>query len=138
MDSEQDWERLLSLQRHTRGRARVALGSLQFEEETVRAGRRLDSKNVERLVRAYEQGTCLRRDPRHFIAGIIPDNVLQEALSSCGVGQDALFAAGEPPFLDMGAHSITCLHGKHRIEAAKQYFGQVDDWWIIDLYSPGW
>ena len=54
MDSEQDRERLLHRQRHLQGRAKIGLSNLVFKDETVRGGRRLNSKNIYRLVRVFK------------------------------------------------------------------------------------
>ena len=32
-------------------------------------------------------------------------------------------------------HDLICLHGRHRIEAAKKYLHPDDKWWVVDLYS---
>ncbi|KAL5331286.1 hypothetical protein ACEPPN_000816 [Leptodophora sp. 'Broadleaf-Isolate-01'] len=31
---------------------------------------------------------------------------------------------------------LECLHGRHRIEAAREFLLPTDRWWVVDLYLP--
>lgn len=122
---------------HTSSRAKIKISGLTFESGDITGGRRLEPKNVTRLVKRLRQEGCLRRDPQRYIAAIISRDVLLSALHRSNRELVDLEAPGEPHFLDLGKDTLQCLHGKHRIEAAKQCLDPFDDWWIINLYAPG-
>ena len=44
----------------------------------------------------------------------------------------------DPPALRLPArHQLTCLHGRHRIQAARETLPPTEAWWTVDLYLAG-
>ncbi|KAI9799076.1 MAG: hypothetical protein M1833_004270 [Piccolia ochrophora] len=117
-----------------RGSAKVKLKHIHFEEDHVPGARQLDVKNVARLKKVFELEGCMRLDEEHHVPAVIEESVLSHALN----GRDSpttLLGLTEPPQLSFPAEiRLRCLHGKHRIHAAKEHLLPGDQWWVVDLY----
>ena len=126
----------LEKQSHYRGRAKIFIEHLQFEEENVTGGRIVDVPNIERLVKVYEKEPgCLRLDHDHYIPALVDDGVLNRWLERSNVSHaDLLDFRRIPPLLRID-QPLLALHGKHRVEAARRFLDPFDRWWIVDLYS---
>ena len=121
-----------------KGRARVHLKHLRFETELTCGSRTLDQKNVARLIGVFEKQGCQRLNRHNAIAAVIDADTLVTALTGSGVAASALMNDNPPPLLKFhGNFQINCLHGQHRIEAAKTHLMPGDLWWVVDIYLDG-
>jgi len=119
-----------------KGRAKVQIRWLSFDD-WVRGTRPLDPKNVARLVKIFNLEGCFRREPEHYVPALISPKALDVALTQANCNAGELFAVTEEPVSLELSNSLICLHGRHRLEAAKQYLDTEDKWWVVDLYSDG-
>jgi hypothetical protein len=131
-------ERKLAGDRGTyfRGTARVRLQRLHFGDQ---CSRELDRKIVESLKDTFEIEGCLRLEPSHHIPALIDRQTLELAIkSSPGVSAAALLDNPKklPPELKLNC-SLECLHGRHRLQAAREILLPKDKWWTVDLYLTG-
>jgi hypothetical protein len=135
--AEEDIERQKSS--HFRGRARVPLEFLHFSEHSPRD---LDQGNVERLMGVYRDEGVKRLQYEHYIPAVVGKDDLLSAVHLSGLSLVHLLNSshGNPPRLTFPeGFRLRCLHGKHRVEAAKlsaRLQGQ-DRWWTVTLYSEG-
>lgn len=103
------------------GQARVRIEDLRFDSGV----RDYDEKNVNRLARIYAlEGCC--RDER---ANYIPAVVSRDAIRQTGYNGELEIAAGT---------AVHCLHGKHRVLAARKVLPVRDQWWTVAVYDTGW
>ncbi|KAF2812826.1 uncharacterized protein BDZ99DRAFT_381703, partial [Mytilinidion resinicola] len=140
MENDEVFRRLAETRSYFRGSAKLPLRCLQFETQEMEGARTLDAKNISRLLRIYETEGCHRLEPEHRIAALINKDILAHTLRRGDGTREfqttELMDQREDPLLlefENGVH-ITCLHGQHRIEAAKQYLDNIEKWWVIDLY----
>ncbi len=79
----------------------------------------------------------LRLDNENFISAIITDDALRNAIVGSNLESQSLCQQddGTIPFLRLA--SIDCLHGLHRVAAARSYLDENDQWWTVRLYSHG-
>nr|KAK5449229.1 hypothetical protein LTR18_002318 [Exophiala xenobiotica] len=126
-----------------RGTARISLDVLQF---VVDDDRPLDVKNVQRLVKIYQREGCRRQFVSNHILVVIDQACLDSALDLSRISAAALLtrntndpaAVGDYPQLQVPVGvRLTCLHGRHRIQAAREFLSPRDKWWIADLYLAG-
>ena len=125
-----------------RGTARVSLDVLQF---LVDDSQELDENNVERLKRIFQREGCRRQFVSNHILVAIDQACLDTALGLSRLSSAALFAqpsndtgVGDYPELQFpDGVRLTCLHGRHRIQAAREFLSPHDKWWIADLYLTG-
>lgn len=120
-----------------RGSAKIHLKHLKYENVVKEDDRLfLDPKNIARLIQVYQLEGCLRLDIEHHVPAIIKEKDLQTSLKLSNVDPADLFKRGLPPELEFsGDVTLVCLHGRHRLEAAKEFLLPGDKWWIVDLYS---
>jgi len=132
MNNEQELQYFINKQSHFRGSAKVSLNNLQFDELT----RRLESKNVARLVRIFQYEGCLRLEREHHVPVIIDEVQLSYMCQQSGVEPGSLLTDA---LVILNCENITlrCLHGQHRIAAAKEFLEPGDKWWIVDIYVQG-
>ena len=122
-----------------RGRAKVAISNLRFEDAYVHGTRPLDSSNIDRLEKIFELEGCLRLDPDHYVPAIINRDTFEKALRNSGLQHDLLNTSpDEPKWLNLDPQSyLTCLHGRHRLAAARRFLDPSERWWVVDIYSDG-
>lgn len=120
-----------------KGRAKVEIRWLSFTDDWERGTRPLDPKNVARLAKIFDLEGCFRREPEHYVPALINLQALEEALTLANHNAGELFAVTEEPVSLPLSNSLICLHGRHRLEAAKQYLEVGDKWWVVDLYLDG-
>lgn len=103
------------------GTARIRLEHLRFESGV----RDYDEKNVARLINVFKLEKCQREAPKNRIPAIISSTMLGE------------WQRSEQPteLLLSSADTILCLHGKHRVIAAREFLLERDQWWIVSLYD---
>ncbi|KAL2049567.1 hypothetical protein ABVK25_010146 [Lepraria finkii] len=130
VDNEEQ-TRFANRQRHYRGSAKVKLKHLRFDTSAF-----LDAKNVTRLTQIFELEGCHRLDLEHRVPATIKENVLQSTLRLSNITTVDLMRR-IPPKLELPTDvELDCLHGKHRIAAAKKFLYLPDDkWWTVDLYA---
>jgi hypothetical protein len=119
------------------GSAKVRLSNLRFDSDLQTSCRAINESNVTRLEAVFALEGCLRLEPDHHVPAIIPAEILSKALADADLTPAELLTLKEPPFLDISDNFLLCLHGQHRIEAARRFLGSYDDWWVTDLYSEG-
>lgn len=117
------------------GCAAIKLHNLRFDADTVLGSRPLDKSNVDRLFDLFEIEGCGNLEPEHRIAALIDRQILETALSKSNLTLHALLDPTNQPRLSFTADiQLTCVYGKHRINAADA-FGVK--WWLVDLYLDG-
>lgn len=120
-----------------RGTARVRLENLHFEWNEPRE---LSRKNVERLKEVFRLENVRRLEPRNHIPAVLDQANLDEALQASEILAEQLMTNphNDPPVLKFRPHRrLTCLHGRHRIQAAREILPPTDAWWTVDLYLTG-
>jgi hypothetical protein len=119
------------------GRARIALSSLV----TSSCHRQVSRSNIDRLKRIFEREGCLRADAENYVPCVIDAESLRTALSLSSLTAQQIRLSGEdslpPPLLLPDQSMISCLHGQHRLLAAREYLEEDDQWWTVDLYHTG-
>ncbi|KAK5094390.1 hypothetical protein LTS08_008609 [Lithohypha guttulata] len=117
------------------GCAKIPLRDLDFTHSSARD---LNEANIKRLLTSFELTGCQRIDAQHHVPAVLDLRLLRAALREAGASADDL-QSDDPtrwPVLTLaaGVH-IECLHGQHRIVAARKYLSNSDQWWVVDLYS---
>ncbi|KAF2650673.1 hypothetical protein K491DRAFT_666825 [Lophiostoma macrostomum CBS 122681] len=121
-----------------RGIARIQLTALNFDHPLVqRKHRSVSQKNVRRLRGIFEKVGCLRLQEENFINAIVDDASLDDALTLSGVSRDGLLCLREGQELPLLHLRVDCLSGLHRVEAAKAYLDDNDQWWVVRLFTNG-
>ncbi|CAD6446248.1 f68f9563-ded7-4069-bc2f-2a3b06713e93 [Sclerotinia trifoliorum] len=126
----------LEAERHLkyRGIACVRLENLHFPSED---SRELNQENVERLKELFQKDITRRLDPKNRIAAEINEIDLNEAIRTSNTSAELLMNIHDenPPFLIFPSnYQLTCLHGRHRILAAREILPPANAWWTVDLY----
>ena len=113
-----------TLRNYFLGNAQVQLQNMDFAPGV----RDFDKANVDRLVNIFRLEGCQRDDPTHFVPGLI-------AREHLGPEWQQLL---EPQRLSLPTSVVMrCLHGKHRILAAKEVLPPHEQWWNVALYDEG-
>lgn len=89
-------------------------------------------RTVASLINHFKSEAFDRLDPRNHIPALITPNTLPQYLYD--YADDDL--QGPPEFDPV--NNITCLGGRHQLEAAKICYISTGGWWVIDLYRDGW
>lgn len=102
-----------------KGTARVSITHLDFPHPA----RQIDEKIITQLVRDFEGEGCIREEPCHRIPAVMDDLVLEEALGQIPLTTEEFKAkVDNPPVLKLrNGAKLECLHGQHRILAAKEH-----------------
>jgi hypothetical protein len=117
-----------------RGTACVRLEVLHFEP------RELSRKNVKRLKEVFQRDKIRRLEPRNHIPAVVDQSDLDNAIQASEISAESLLTNpdNDPPMLRFPEHyRLTCLHGRHRIQAARETLPPTDAWWTVDLYLAG-
>ena len=118
------------------GTARVKLEFLHFPNEP----RELNLKNVERLKKCFQTEGCYRLVLENRIPAIIDASQLNDALQASGILATELLShpkEGYPELKFPAGYQLTCLHGRHRIQAGREVLARRNAWWAVDLYLAG-
>lgn len=101
--------------------------------------RELDPQNVERLSEVFSRDGCRRLDIRNHVTAVVSRQHLAVALQTAGVTPHSLktSAPDRYPLLEFPMGKIQCLHGQHRLRAAKEQLPPGEQWWTSDLYFDG-
>jgi hypothetical protein len=118
-----------------KGAARVSIQHLEFPHPT----RQIDRRAIRQLVRDFEGEGCIREKPSHRIPIIIDNSILQAALEKLSLTAEAFRSKADyPPFIELGSGvKLECLHGQHRVLAAKEHLAASQWWWVVDIYGTG-
>jgi hypothetical protein len=120
-----------------RGTARVRLDNLHFEWNEPRE---LSRKNVERLKEIFRTENVHRLEPRNHIPAVVEEAELDAATRTSEVSAENLLRNpddGPPLLIFPPSHRVICLHGRHRIQAARETLPPTDAWWTVDFYLTG-
>ena len=135
VEDEPEDRLFLEKQSHFRGRAKILLRNLQFENENVEGGRKEDASNVGRLILVYESEGCFRLEYENSIPALVSEDVLVRWVQHSNVSNaELLDFRRAPPLLEVD-EPLVALHGRHRVEAARRFLDPFDQWWVVDLYS---
>ena len=102
--------------------------------------RQINRKVIEQLKRDFEGEGCIKDEQSHRIPAIIEDSILQKGLQKLEISSETFKAVSndDPPLLHLEQDiKLECLHGQHRVVAAKEFLPAPKRWWIVDLYSTG-
>lgn len=113
------------------GTARVALRWLHFTDGFI------NLKHVRKLQSIFRKD-CQRIDVHNHVPAVIDQQYLARALREANISANVLLktVVKDLPNLDFWpGFQLECLHGKHRIKAAKDVLLLSDAWWIVDFYS---
>ena len=91
--------------------------------------RQISEKNAVRLLNRFELHQCDRLEPRNYVSAFIP-------LDKVPSIPPAYKLYDEPQFLSPDCPLI-CVHGQHRLLAARLYLEASDRWWVANIYSNG-
>jgi hypothetical protein len=120
-----------------KGSAKVSIAHLDFPHPC----RQINIKVIEQLKRDFEGEGCIKDKQTNRIPAIIEDSILQTGLEKLAMNNETFKAVSNsnPPKLHFGQDvKLECLHGQHRIIAAKEFLVSSERWWVVDLYSTGW
>jgi hypothetical protein len=112
---------------HFRGYARLNLANIQLTADEA-----VHEADVEQLIKNFGLRGCLQHDPAYAISVIVDGDTLAAATS----GQTDLTLSDGSPFRRINIRA-TCLHGKHRILAARLALQEPDRWWTARLFDSG-
>ncbi|KAK3669647.1 hypothetical protein LTR78_010464 [Recurvomyces mirabilis] len=90
--------------------------------------RDFDEANVVRLLGIFKQEGCQRHDSATYVPAILVSGGLSRLQHDGEALQD--LRTQSPAF------TVKCLHGKHRVLAAKRFLPSHDQWWPVTLYTP--
>lgn len=116
------------------GSARISLDILYFQQHKHRD---LDEKHVEYLKRCFRKDRCRRLEVRNHVEAEIDQQILNDALRNSTVtARELLTNQPQCPTLRFpSGFQLECLHGQHRIQAAREFLPPNDKWWTVDLYT---
>jgi hypothetical protein len=129
-------EERISRDKHAkyRGSAQVSIEHLDFPHPC----RHIDINVIGQLIRNFEGEGCIKDTNR--IPAIINDSILYAGLNKLETSAESFKAISNsaPPrlHLERGV-KVECLHGQHRVLAAKKFLDPSERWWIVDFYGSG-
>jgi hypothetical protein len=115
------------IERHCKGYARVNINNLEFH-----SARDLDDQNVDRLLGIFRLRGCQRDDPANAVPVVVEDQTLADISSA--LSQNPIGARTVPL---SGTVKLQCLHGRHRISAARRFLPASDKWWTVKVFDHG-
>lgn len=121
-----------------KGTARISLDVLFFRQDQPRES---SKRQADFLVDCFQKEGCHRLPLCNHVPAIIDQESLDAAMQRLGRTADDLLTNDEVPDYPLlefptGFH-LECLHGRHRIEAGREFLHPGDDWWTVDLYLSG-
>jgi hypothetical protein len=131
-ERELDTERRIKF----KGTARVSIESIYFERNR---SHELDIRHVETLKDHFRANGCHRLEVRNHIPAIIDQQDLDVALEAAKTSAEELLNRPAKYYRELvfPVRSLECLHGRHRIEAGRDFLSPCDSWWTVDLYLRG-
>jgi len=119
-----------------RGTARIALDVLYFPWDQPREA---SQKSLNKLKECFQKGQC-DRVTRNHIPAVIDQSDLHEVLRCSNISAKRLLnnEGGPHPELTFPVgFQLRCLHGRQRIQAAREVLPPRERWWTVDLYLAG-
>ena len=117
------------------GSIKCPLRGLQFETPDLDP-RQLDPRVLTAQVENFKlQGSCHRLEPQNRALALISQNTFHTLARLAPGGEAGLRAQSTDPAFVMPPQILTCLQGRHHVEAAKEYVHPDDKWWVVDLYA---
>ncbi|KAH7323832.1 hypothetical protein BKA65DRAFT_555502 [Rhexocercosporidium sp. MPI-PUGE-AT-0058] len=98
----------------------------------------LTGKHVEYLKGCFRKDQCRRLEVRNHIEAEVDQQILDVALRGSNVTARELLTNqpnGCPELVFPQGFQIECLHGQHRIQAAREFLLPTDKWWTVDFYT---
>lgn len=106
-----------------------------------------DPDHVEYVKRIFKNEGCRRLEVKHHIPAVVEQHQLDVALKDARQknrwntdtlpnNYTIINTRDRYPELNFPG-GIECLHGRHRIEAGKEWLSATEKWWIVDLYLSG-
>ncbi|KFY64740.1 hypothetical protein V496_03055 [Pseudogymnoascus sp. VKM F-4515 (FW-2607)] len=118
-----------------KGTARISLDVLFFRQDQPRES---NKRQADFLVDCFRKEGCHRLPFCNHVPAIIDQESLDAAMQRLGKTADALLTNNEVPDYPLlefpTSFHLECLHGRHRIEAGREFLDPGDDWWTVDLY----
>ena len=118
-----------------KGTARIRLEQLHFPWNDAKE---INEKNVDQLKKIFQKHGCRKVEMRHRVPALID---LDAAIAAAGISPRTLVsppsADAYPELVFPNDHPLDCLHGRHRIQAGKEFLSARDKWWTADLYLAG-
>jgi hypothetical protein len=122
-------------------------GSALVRFEYLKWTERPDQERVDHVGRIFKKEGCRPLEVGHHIPAIVDQRQLGAALDEARrngrwtadrlpTSYAAVTTKTGYPELEFPS-GIECLHGLHRIQAAKECREVTEEWWIVDLYPPG-
>jgi hypothetical protein len=125
--------------RKYRGRASIRLDVLQFPEENNSGDEREpDPSNIKRLKDLFrDAGGPERLNSRNFIAALIDQDQLDEAIRASETSAGELLDDSLPELDFPTGYQLRCLNGLDRAGAAEKVLFSGDKRWTVELYLAG-
>jgi hypothetical protein len=120
-----------------RGTARIKLEALHFRRDE---SRELDKGHVEYLKQCFKKEGCRPLEVSHHIPAVIDQERLNTAILASGISAKDLLSNprdGYPELVFPAGYQLECLHGRHRIQAGREFLSPSNKWWAVDLYLAG-
>ncbi|OBT50791.1 hypothetical protein VE04_09038 [Pseudogymnoascus sp. 24MN13] len=118
-----------------KGTARIGLDVLFFRQDQPRKS---SKRQAEFLVDCFRKEGCHRLPFCNHVPAIIDQESLDAAMQRLGKTADDLLTNNEVPDYPLlefpTSFHLECLHGRHRIEAGREFLDPGNDWWTVDLY----
>ena len=131
----QDYNESLERERRLKckGSARIRLENLDFSQAGDAV---LDASNVKRLVAIFQGEGCFQQESQYHLPAIIDREQLDLALRTSDTSSDLLLSpvqAQRPELRFPSGFQLRCLHGRHRVQAAREMVPR-QTWWTVELY----
>jgi len=116
-----------------KGTACIGLEFLNFQQCEP------DRENVEYLKGCFRKEGCHQVEARNHIPALIDQQSLDDALQAAEISASQLRypSDGYPELGFPDGYQLECLHGKDRIQAAREFLSPRNKWWAVDLYLKG-
>lgn len=115
-----------------RGYIVLSLAQIDFD-----SGRELQPDIVRRLRERFALQGCQRHNTENAIPAIVEPELLRDSYLSIGVASIPLSVSHAIALGVVSCDPVVCLHGKHRIHAARSLLFRDDAWWVVKVFDPG-
>lgn len=133
-----DAELQLSTERRLKyqGTAKISLDQISRHPS---ATQQLNPRNIERLCEIFREDGCHRFDIQNHVTAVVSRRHLKRARRAARITADDLLTKPpeKTPVLCFPSGQVHCLHGQHRLKAAKKTLAPSERWWTVDIYLNG-
>ncbi|KAF4227812.1 hypothetical protein CNMCM8980_000135 [Aspergillus fumigatiaffinis] len=139
MSRHNEFDRRGSVLATERHHAFLGAAKVKLQHIDIGPKGRLDMAKVMRLRRVFRVNGIYPLQRENHVEVVISQSDLEQTLGQHGLtlqefrGKDP----GSYPTLDFTGRPLKCLHGKHRIQAARDVLPSFRRWWIVDFYIEG-